>query len=48
MDRITAERGRHAEFTVTFTVDADGILHLYAREKATGHSLEVQIEGRIG
>lgn len=31
--------GGHADFTVTFTVDGDGILHLAAEETATGHTL---------
>ena len=32
--------GDHAPFTVTFRVDADGILHLTAEEQGTGHRLE--------
>jgi molecular chaperone DnaK len=40
--------GEHAAFTVTFAVDADGILHLLAKETATGHSLEVQVDRKIG
>jgi molecular chaperone DnaK len=41
-------RGERASFSVTFAVDADGILHLLAQETATGHSLTIQIDRRIG
>ena len=41
-------RGKRANFTVTFAVDADGILHLLAEEKGTGHRLTVQVDRHIG
>jgi molecular chaperone DnaK (HSP70) len=40
--------GQHAPFTVTFAIDADGILQLYAEETATGHSLAASIQRGIG
>lgn len=42
------KRGRRVPFTVTFAVDADGILHLYAEETATGHHLAASVERGIG
>jgi molecular chaperone DnaK len=45
---LRPEKGRHAPFTVTFGVDLDGILHLYARETATGHELLGQVNRGIG
>jgi molecular chaperone DnaK len=47
-DGLRPKRGECAAFTVTFTVDADGILQLYARENATGHNLSVTIDRGIG
>jgi molecular chaperone DnaK len=47
-DGLRPKRGKHAPFTVTFAVDEDGILHLYARETATGHSLEADVDRGIG
>jgi molecular chaperone DnaK (HSP70) len=41
-------RGQQAPFSVTFAVDADGILHLHAEETATGHSLSASIDRGIG
>jgi molecular chaperone DnaK len=45
---LRPKRGEHARFTVTFAVDEDGILHLLAKETATGHSLAVQVDRKIG
>lgn len=42
------KKGKRAGFTVTFAVDTDGILHLLAKETATGHSLTVQVDRKIG
>jgi molecular chaperone DnaK (HSP70) len=42
------KRGERANFTVTFAVDEDGILHLLAKETVTGHSLAIQVDRRIG
>jgi molecular chaperone DnaK (HSP70) len=42
------KRGQRADFTITFAVDADGILHLLAEEKGTGHRLTVQVDRQIG
>lgn len=36
--------GGYAPFTVTFAIDADGILHLLAEETATGHRLTAQVQ----
>jgi molecular chaperone DnaK (HSP70) len=47
-DGLRPKKGRHAKFRVTFAVDGDGILHLYAKETATGHHLEAQVERGIG
>jgi molecular chaperone DnaK len=47
-DGLRPKKGRHAKFTVTFAVDADGILHLYAKETATGHHLQAQVNREIG
>ncbi len=33
----------HAPFTVTFAIDDDGILHLYAKETGTGHHLSAMV-----
>jgi molecular chaperone DnaK len=40
--------GRQAPFTVTFAIDADGILHLHAEETGTGHSLAARIDRGVG
>jgi molecular chaperone DnaK len=40
--------GRQAPFTVTFAIDADGILHLHAEETGTGHALTTSIDRGIG
>lgn len=45
---LRPKKGQHAAFTVTFAVDADGILQLYARETRTGHHLAAQVERGIG
>jgi molecular chaperone DnaK (HSP70) len=45
---LRPKRGQHARFTVTFAVDEDGILHLLAKETATGHSLAIQVDRQIG
>lgn len=42
------KKGQHVSFTVTFAVDEDGILHLLATETATGHTLTIQVDRRIG
>ncbi len=38
-DGLRPPPGGHADFSVTFQVDQDGILHLAAKESATGHTL---------
>lgn len=45
---LSPRPGEHVAFTVTFAVDADGILHLEARETATGHTLSARIDRGIG
>jgi molecular chaperone DnaK (HSP70) len=40
--------GRQAPFTVTFAIDADGILRLHAEETGTGHSLAARVDRGIG
>jgi molecular chaperone DnaK (HSP70) len=40
--------GHCAGFTVTFAIDADGILQLEARETATGHTLSARVDRTIG
>lgn len=45
---LRPRKGHHARFTVTFAVDGDGILHLYARETATGRDLRAQVTRGIG
>jgi molecular chaperone DnaK (HSP70) len=40
--------GREASFTVTFAVDQDGILQLFACETETGHTLTARIERGLG
>ena len=40
-------RGKCVPFTVTFAIDADGILHLFAHETGQDHSLEVQVSTPI-
>jgi molecular chaperone DnaK (HSP70) len=40
--------GHSADFTVTFSVDQDGILHLTARETATGHTLNGTVQRGVG
>jgi molecular chaperone DnaK (HSP70) len=45
---LKPKRGERAHFTVTFAVDEDGILHLLAKEKASGHKLAIEVEQRIG
>ena len=47
-DGLHPKPGRHAKFTVTFAVDIDGILHLYAQETATGHDLDARVDRGIG
>ena len=41
-------RGRQASFTVTFAIDADGILQLFAQEQGTGHALRATVDRGIG
>ncbi|MBA3469249.1 MAG: Hsp70 family protein, partial [Herpetosiphonaceae bacterium] len=41
------QRGKCVPFTVTFAIDADGILHLYANETGQSHSLEVRMDTTI-
>ena len=45
---LCPRKGRCAKFTVTFAVDADGILKLYAKETATGHHLKARVSRGIG
>lgn len=45
---LKPRKGRHAPFTVTFAIDADGILHLHAHETATGHHLDAHVDRGIG
>lgn len=45
---LRPKRGQTAPFSVTFAVDEDGILHLYAKETATGHCLEAAVRRGIG
>jgi molecular chaperone DnaK (HSP70) len=45
---LKPKRGQRAHFTVTFAVDEDGILHLLAKETATGHTLAIEVERKIG
>ncbi len=45
---LRPKKGQRAAFTVTFAVDADGILQLLAHETATGHRLTAQIDRAIG
>jgi molecular chaperone DnaK (HSP70) len=47
-DGLSPKRGECAAFTVTFAVDADGILQLQARETATGRTLSARVERGIG
>jgi molecular chaperone DnaK len=47
-DNLKPPRGGHADFTVTFAIDRDGILHLNAVETATGHTLSATVERGIG
>lgn len=47
-DGLHPKKGQRAPFTVTFAIDADGVLHLYARETETGHSLAASVERGIG
>lgn len=47
-DNLHPQPGKHADFTVTFAVDRDGILHLEAVETATGHRLAATVEREIG
>ena len=42
------KKGQRVSFTVTFAVDEDGILHLLATETATGHTLSIHLDRRIG
>jgi molecular chaperone DnaK (HSP70) len=41
-------KGQQADFTVTFTIDGDGILHLHAEETATGHVLDASVRRGVG
>jgi molecular chaperone DnaK (HSP70) len=45
---LSPRPGECAAFTVTFAVDADGILQLEARETATGHTLSARVNREIG
>ncbi|MBA3531232.1 MAG: Hsp70 family protein [Ardenticatenales bacterium] len=45
---LKPKKKKHAAFTVTFAVDADGILHLEAVETATGHRLVAHVDRGIG
>ncbi|HEX5689728.1 MAG TPA: Hsp70 family protein [Roseiflexaceae bacterium] len=45
---LQPRKGQHAAFSVTFTLDADGILHLHAEETATGHTLNASVDRGIG
>lgn len=47
-DNLKPANGRHADFTVTFAVDRDGVLHLQAVETATGHRLKAKVDRGIG
>lgn len=47
-DGLRPRKGKRADFTVTFAVDADGVLHLYAKETATGHHLQASANRGIG
>jgi molecular chaperone DnaK len=47
-DGLRPKKGQRARFTVTFAVDDDGILHLYAQETATGHRLQAHVDRGIG
>ncbi len=47
-DNLQPKPGQHADFTVSFAVDRDGILHLEAIETATGHRLNASVERGIG
>ncbi|MEM7034424.1 MAG: Hsp70 family protein [Chloroflexota bacterium] len=47
-DDLSPKRGQCAAFTVTFEVDQDGILHLFAQETTTGHSLTATVNRNIG
>ena len=47
-DGLRPKKGKHADFTVTFAINADGILQLYAKETATGHHLKAKIKRGIG
>ncbi len=44
---LKPKRGQCAGFTVTFSIDGDGIVHLSAVETATGHRLDVQTRGSL-
>jgi molecular chaperone HscA len=43
-DGLRPPPGGHAPFSVTFSVDADGILQLLAEEQGTGHRLAAHVE----
>ncbi|HEY1015607.1 MAG TPA: Hsp70 family protein, partial [Herpetosiphonaceae bacterium] len=45
---LKPRKGKYAAFTVTFAIDADGILHLHAHETATGHHLDAHVDRGIG
>lgn len=45
---LKPKRGQRAPFTVTFTINRDGILALCAQETATGHQLVAQVNRNIG
>ena len=45
---LRPKKGQHADLTVTFSIDRDGILHLSATETATGHQLTAQVDRGIG
>ena len=45
---LQPRKGQHAAFSVTFSIDRDGILHLHAEETATGHILDASVQRGIG
>jgi molecular chaperone DnaK len=45
---LQPKKNQHAAFTVTFAIDADGILHLQAKEKGHNHHLDAHVTRGIG
>ena len=45
---LRPKKGQRAAFTVSFAIDESGILHLAARETATGHTLRAHVDRSIG